>query len=384
MLITNQITLANARLELLSALSTPLGKGLTGQPVCLVSDPGIGKTAIVEQVAKSLGRKLVPLILSTKEGVDVTGALFYGKEGLEIRPPPWAKPLWEGPSLLFLDELSCAPPATQGAALGIPVERRIGELALPDSCVVVAAMNPSRRAAGGFAMSYPMANRWTWMYVRADASEWITWVLNQEEQRPEYAEAKEWGIWVESYGRARALGSTFIENRPELLHKIPEAGEPGAYPTPRSWERALRLLAMAFMNGRSASSLVAGTIGEAVAADFLRSIDEIGLPRIGLWLDGAESWSPSVKRGDQALAVYRSALALVLPRTSENRARRADRLFASVNEAAEIGLADAAYDTVRRLDSASLVTPEALKANSRLAKILQRVREEIAKKTGEK
>src|SRR5207248_8810483 len=53
--------------------------------------------------------------------------------------------------LLFLDELTTAPPAVQAAMLRVVLERVVGDVTLPPAVRVVAAANPpraGRRTAG--------------------------------------------------------------------------------------------------------------------------------------------------------------------------------------------------------------------------------------------
>ena len=58
-----------------------------------------------------------------------------------------------GRGLLFLDELSTAPPAVQAALLRVVLERVVGDLTLPDEVAVVAAANPPDQAADGWDLS---------------------------------------------------------------------------------------------------------------------------------------------------------------------------------------------------------------------------------------
>jgi len=55
-------------------------------------------------------------------------------DGVRFAPPSWALRLAEaGHGLLFLDELSTAPPAVQAALLRVVLERAVGDLMLPDA-----------------------------------------------------------------------------------------------------------------------------------------------------------------------------------------------------------------------------------------------------------
>ncbi len=69
-------------------------------------------------------------------------------QGVPMAPPDWAVRLVRaGRGLLFLDELSTAPPAVQAALLRLVLERRVGALTLPPGVRIVAAANPRASAA---------------------------------------------------------------------------------------------------------------------------------------------------------------------------------------------------------------------------------------------
>lgn len=133
-------------------------------PVLLWGEPGIGKTAALTQLAASLDLPLTTVIASVHEPSDFSGLPVIGddpaEQGVPMAPPDWAVRLVRaGRGLLFLDELSTAPPAVQAALLRLVLERRIGALQLPPGVRIVAAANPRSSAADGWELSPPLANR---------------------------------------------------------------------------------------------------------------------------------------------------------------------------------------------------------------------------------
>ncbi|NLG48279.1 MoxR family ATPase, partial [Gordonia sp. (in: high G+C Gram-positive bacteria)] len=141
-------------------------------PVLLWGEPGIGKTAALTQLAEALDLPLTTVIASVHEPSDFSGLPVLGDDpatqGVPMAPPDWAVRLVEaGRGLLFLDELSTAPPAVQAALLRLVLERRIGALQLPPGVRIVAAANPPSSAADGWELSPPLANRFVhlnWTY----------------------------------------------------------------------------------------------------------------------------------------------------------------------------------------------------------------------------
>src|SRR4051812_14684852 len=133
-------------------------------PVLLWGEPGIGKTAALNQLADALDLPLTTVIASVHEPSDFSGLPIVGDDpavqGVPMAPPDWAVRLARaGRGLLFLDELSTAPPAVQAALLRVVLERRVGALKLPPGVRIVAAANPRSSAADGWELSAPLANR---------------------------------------------------------------------------------------------------------------------------------------------------------------------------------------------------------------------------------
>src|SRR5512139_2442913 len=133
-------------------------------PVLLWGEPGIGKTAALNRLAETLDLPLTTVIASVHEPSDFSGLPVVGddpaEQGVPMAPPDWAVRLVRaGRGLLFLDELSTAPPAVQAALLRLVLERRVGALRLPPGVRIVAAANPRSSAADGWELSPPLANR---------------------------------------------------------------------------------------------------------------------------------------------------------------------------------------------------------------------------------
>jgi len=123
----------------------------TNTPVILWGEPGIGKTATIAAIARSLRLPLETVIASIHEPSDFSGLPIPTGDEVTFAPPSWAVRLArEGKGILFLDEISTAPPAVQAALLRVVLEKTIGQFRLPDSVRIIAAANPPGLAAGGF------------------------------------------------------------------------------------------------------------------------------------------------------------------------------------------------------------------------------------------
>ncbi|MGW4647924.1 AAA family ATPase [Kitasatospora sp. NPDC004289] len=304
-------------------------------PVLLWGEPGIGKTAALTQLAETLDLPLTTVIASVHEPSDFSGLPVLGDDpavqSVPMAPPDWAVRLVrEGRGLLFLDELSTAPPAVQAALLRLVLERRVGALRLPPGVRIVAAANPRGSAADGWELSAPLANRfvhlqWTHdheVVVRGFGGTWPRAVLPVLD--PD-------GL-PEAVAFARRAVCTLLTARPELVHRLPE-GESrrgGAWPSPRSWEMTLRLMAFATAAGASRevlSMLVRGTVGDGPGLELLASTERMDLPDPELLLaDPAAAELP--RRGDLRQAVLDGVVAAVRNRPTQQRWDAAWQLLA--------------------------------------------------------
>ena len=141
-------------------------------PALLWGAPGTGKSSVVRAVAQGLGWPCQVVIASIREPSDFAGLPVVSGSGVRFAPPTWATDLAAaGHGVLFLDEISTAPPAVQAALLRVVLERTVGDLRLPDDVVVVAAANPPEQAADGWDLSAPLANRFCHLDWSIDAVE---------------------------------------------------------------------------------------------------------------------------------------------------------------------------------------------------------------------
>ncbi len=102
-------------------------------PVLLWGAPGTGKTSAIRAMAGAMGLPCETVIASIREPSDFAGLPIVVGGEVRFAPPAWARRLAEaGRGLLFLDELSTAPPAVQAALLRVVLERAVGDLTLPD------------------------------------------------------------------------------------------------------------------------------------------------------------------------------------------------------------------------------------------------------------
>ncbi|MFF9012146.1 AAA family ATPase [Streptomyces sp. NPDC014870] len=313
-------------------------------PVILWGEPGIGKTAALTRLAEELDLPLTTVIASVHEPSDFSGLPVVGddpaEQGVPMAPPDWAVRLVRaGRGLLFLDELSTAPPSVQAALLRLVLERRIGALRLPPGVRIVAAANPRSSAADGWELSPPLANRFVhlqWVHdaevvVRGLGGTWPRATL------PRLGPGK----LPEAVAFARRAVCGFLTVRPELVHRLPssETRRGGPWPSPRSWDMTLRLIAFATAAGSSRdvlAQLVRGTVGDGPGLELMASVDRMDLPDPETLLaDPGAAELP--ERGDLRQAALDGVVAAVRARPDE---ARWDAAWAVLVRALETGAPD--------------------------------------------
>ncbi|MEU5950385.1 AAA family ATPase [Micromonospora sp. NPDC047465] len=350
-------------------------------PVLLWGEPGIGKSATLQQLADGLGLPLETVIASVHEPSDFAGLPIVGDspatDGVPMAPPDWAVRLARtGSGLLFFDELSSAPPAVQAALLRVVLERRVGSLALPASVRIVAAANPPTSAADGWHLAPPLANRFVHLHWTHDARTVArglagTWpAVTVPEVRP--------GRTATALARARGAIAGFLTARPGLTHHLPADAEArgGAWPSPHTWEMVLRLLTVHHAAGTGAEALalaVIGAVGDGAGLEFVTYLENLDLPDPERVLaDPAAFRLP--ERGDRQLAFLTAVISAVQAKVDRSRWEAG---WVVLGKAVEAGVPDvaarAAMDLAALRDTSWPVPPaihafaDVLRLSGRLA-----------------
>src|SRR5690606_19509089 len=129
--------------------------------------PGIGKSSIVAQTAARFGLGFIDVRLSQLAPTDLRG-LPVPEDGIARWYPPEFLPR-DGRGILFLDELNMAPPAIQGMAQQLILDRKVGSYTVPEGWFIWAAGNRKEDRAAVFDMPAPLANRFLHLEVEPDS-----------------------------------------------------------------------------------------------------------------------------------------------------------------------------------------------------------------------
>ena len=222
----------------------------TRWPAFIWGPPGVGKSAIVAQLATERGLALVDIRAPLLDPTDLRGIPAVVGDRAEWFAPSFLPREGAAPGILFFDELNAAPPIVQASLYQLVLDRRIGEYRLPDGWRIVAAGNREQDRSVVFRMPDALANRFVHLDFTPSFEDWREWAVRRH---------------------LNPMVVAFLSLRRELLHK--PGGTERAFPTPRSWEIAGDIID-AFGPGVSCDEALAGTVGTGAAIElqkFLQS-----------------------------------------------------------------------------------------------------------------
>jgi hypothetical protein len=268
-------------------------------PTILWGPPGVGKTAMILDLARDLGVPCeTPMVL---DPLDIALPVVVDG-GHKLSPAESIRriiALGEAGGILFFDELTTKPPAVQAAILRTIQTGEIGDYRLPEQVWRVAAANPPEQAADGYALEPPMANRLLHLEFQVD---------------PEW-----WAAWATTQSRSHARIAAFIQTRPGLLFKYPQsrADAGRAWPSPRTWDMFGRLVDFEKDPTDVIYQLAVGTVGRGAAEEFLAWYQTLDLPRPEEILADPEG-APIPERGDQIHAVLTEVVYMTTQHPSQH------------------------------------------------------------------
>jgi MoxR-like ATPase len=228
-------------------------------PVMLWGPPGVGKSDMVREVAEKHQVPVIDIRLSQMEPSDLRGIPFRTNGTVD-----WAIPSLlpntdrhgvEG--ILFLDEITSAPPTVSAAAYQLILDRRLGEYQVPDGWAIFAAGNRQGDRGVTYSMPAPLANRFSHFEVETHLDDWVAWAYRN-------------GI------DERVIA--FLRFRPELLFDFDPAHNPVAFPSPRSWEFAHRALQKFDNHPQLLQGTLQACVGPAAGVElhaFVSSLDKM-------------------------------------------------------------------------------------------------------------
>ena len=325
----------------------------------------MGKTAVIEQIAAHHRWRLETVIASICDPTDFKGLPHDSAGRTEFSPPDWAWAMQDaGGGVVFLDEISTAPPSVQAALLRPVLGRVVGSLVLPSETRFVAAANPADIAAEGWELSAPLANRFLhldWDVSGQVVSQGFAYGFDPiDVPTPDPA-----AVDAHREELLRAIGA-FLSARPDLVHRMPDSSaEAGrAWPSPRSWEMGAVALAWArsCQVSEAARSLVlTAAVGASAAREFLVWEQALDLPNIERLLAGEDIALP--KTPDKLLVVCGALVAAIKQNKSKARCdAAANRVLVAVCDQGHVDIATVALRRIMPtvMTSGVVLSPEAV------------------------
>ena len=176
---------------------------------------GIGKSEVVFQTSKLLGehvkdwKGVVDLRLAQMDPTDLRGVPHV----VEGRTK-WARPDFlpeSGAGILFLDEITSAPPAVQAAAYQLCLTPQ--DFGIPPEWMVIAAGNRKSDRGVTYNIAAPLQNRMCDINVSTTTDDFSGYAV----------------------GKIRPEILSLLQDRPDLLHKFEPTGDMKPFPSPRAW-----------------------------------------------------------------------------------------------------------------------------------------------------
>jgi len=243
-------------------------------PVMLWGPPGVGKSQMIAQVAESHSVPLIDIRLSQMEPSDLRGIPFKVKDMVEWAVPamlPNVKKHGEN-GILFLDEITSAPPSVSAAAYQLILDRKLGDYEVPKGWAIFAAGNRQGDRGVTYSMPAPLANRFSHYEVDINLDDWVAWAYAHEIDERIIA---------------------FLRFRQDLLFEFDAAQNPVAFPSPRSWEFAHRALKKFDVQHELLMGALQACVGKAAGIELKAFIDSLDqMPDLDAIVNGEEVPTP--------------------------------------------------------------------------------------------
>lgn len=222
----------------------------------LEGSPGGGKSALIREIAEENGLKVIDLRLAQCDPTDLLG--FPGvneRTGRALYRPLNTFPL-EGdeiPSgyngwLLFLDEFNSAKESVQAAAYKLVLDKMVGEHRLHKNVFLACAGNLATDNAIVEEMSTAMQSRLIHLELEPDYLQWVD--------------------WAQKAGIDHRI-TDYIKFSPDSLNSFKPDHTDKTYACGRTWEFAHRFIADRPVIDLERLPLLAGTLSEGVARQFI-------------------------------------------------------------------------------------------------------------------
>lgn len=223
--------------------------------------PGVGKSALVKEIAAQCNLVVIDYRLSTAAPEDFNGLPFRGENGKAAYLPFDTFPL-EGDALppgkngwlLFLDELTSGGRTIQAAAYKLILDRLVGNAKLHEAVFIIGAGNRAEDNAIVNSLSTALQSRMIQISMVLDAEETL-------------------GHMIQKKYDQRVLG--FLEfDRSNISNFDPQHSEK-TFACPRTWEFVSRMID-GMPTDQISLPMLASCVGEGMAAKLFTFVQDFG------------------------------------------------------------------------------------------------------------
>lgn len=230
--------------------------------ILITGQPGIGKSDIVEQVAKEEEYGLILTHPVVSDPTDYKGMPFVVDGEAVFLPFNDLKKLIDakGPTICFIDDLGQAMPSVQASVMQLLLARKINNTSISDSVVFIAATNRKEDRAGVSGLLEPVKSRFTSIIeLEISAEDWCEWALKRD---------------------IPLSLISFIKYKPTLLSKFTPTNSLINSPSPRTVANVGKLM-LTDLPKECLKEAVKGAVGEAFAIEYFSFLEiRDSLPRI--------------------------------------------------------------------------------------------------------
>ena len=265
-------------------------------PVLMVGGMGLGKSKIIDQLAKEKGMMLVDLRLAQMESGDIIGMPYKHTDGTT----KWAAPEWWPKAgtkgIILLDELNRAPTDVRQAVFQWVLDRKLYTHVLPEGWFVHSAINPDNGEYQVETLDKAMLRRFCVLTVTPDTEVWLA--------------------WAKGSGAISDTVTEFISTNRGLLFQQ-EDFKVDVKPTPDSYRMLDAMLRANVVPREHQSEIFRGMIGTEASTSLIK------------WLDAAYNKPVS---GTEVLTVYSKVKAKLLKQNTAENYNTVTDLIACVNQ----------------------------------------------------
>lgn len=259
-----------------------------GQDVTIIGqgEPGIGKSSMLKVLAERLPNYETAYIDCTLLDLGDFALPYTEQAGSDLKVTKFApnarfKFQSDKPVIVMLDEIGKAMKAVKNVLLTLMLEKRIGDVKLPEGSIVFGTTNLATDGVGD-SLEAHARNRVCFVTVRkphagftadgsVDSDSWGAWALENDIAPEIIAWVKQFPHALESYTDKAQKDNPYIFN--------PTKAGQSAFVTPRSLEKASHIAKKRAILGDSVTiSALSGTIGESASRDmqaFFTVVDKL-------------------------------------------------------------------------------------------------------------